>query len=61
MDEWGYGEPEKDEPLSDNDAHNEILQQLKEINKKASLFYYLAIIGIIATVISMIVYIRLNN
>ena len=46
-----YEEPEK---KSDNEALNLILEEVKAINKKVSLFYWLAIIGIILLIISLI-------
>lgn len=39
---------------SDNDALNEILDNVESINKKVGLFYYLAILAIILYIISFI-------
>jgi hypothetical protein len=39
---------------SDNDALNEILDNVESINKKVGLFYYLAILAIILYIISLI-------
>jgi len=46
-----YEEPEK---KSDNEALNLILEVVQSINKKVGLFYWLAIIGIILIIISLI-------
>lgn len=46
-----YDEPEK---LNDNEALNRLLEEVKAINKKVGLFYWLAIIGIILLTISLI-------
>jgi hypothetical protein len=47
-----YEEPEK---KSDNEALNEILDQLKSINKRVGLFYWLAIITIIISLVIAII------
>ena len=39
---------------NDNDALNEILDNVESINKKVGLFYYLAILAIILYIISFI-------
>ena len=46
-----YESPKK---LNDNDALNEILENVQSINKKVGLFYWLAIIGIILSLINSI-------
>jgi len=46
-----YEEPEK---KSDNEALNQILGEVQSINKKVGLFYWLAIIGILLLIISLI-------
>ena len=46
-----YEEPEK---KSDNDALNQILEEVKDINKKVSFFHFLVIIGLILTIVSLI-------
>jgi len=46
-----YEEPKK---LNDNDALNRILNEVEDINKKVGLFYWLAIFGIIISLINAI-------
>jgi hypothetical protein len=46
-----YEEPEK---KSDNEALNQILEEVQGINKKVGLFYWLAIICILLLIISLI-------
>ena len=46
-----YEEPEK---KSDNDALNQILEEVKGINKKVSFFHFLVIIGLILFIVSLI-------
>lgn len=46
-----YEEPEK---LSDNEALNELVESVKNLNKKVSLFYWLAILGIVLLIIDFI-------
>jgi len=47
-----YESPKK---LSDNEALNEIVDNVKSINKKISLFYYLAILSILLYVLTLII------
>ena len=42
-----YDDPPK---KSDNDALNEILDQLKQLNRKVGLFYWLAIISLVIAI-----------
>ena len=46
-----YDEPEK---LNDNEALNRLLEEVQAINKKVGLFYWLAILSIIASLIALI-------
>ena len=48
-----YKEPPK---LNDNDALNEILENVKSINKRVGFFYWVSIIGIVILVINLIIY-----
>ena len=46
-----YDEPEK---LNDNDALNRLLEEVQSLNKKVGLFYWLAILSIIASLAALI-------
>ena len=43
-----YDDPPK---KSDNDALNEILSQLQQLNRKVGLFYWLAIISLVLAIV----------
>lgn len=45
---------EESEKKSDNDALNQILEEVQGINKKVGVFYWLVIIGLILTIVSLI-------
>jgi len=46
-----YDEPKK---KTDNEALNQILEEVQGINKKVRLFYWLVIIGLILFIVSLI-------
>ena len=45
-----YREPPKPPRVDDNEALNEILENVKSINKRVGLFYWVTIIGLVIVV-----------